>query len=185
MENREIEVKFLEIDKPKLIEQLKSLGAHDLGEELLTQQIFVDKAGNWHQERKFVRIRKTSKGVFVTYKHVQERTAEGTEEIEFTVNEPEKVNAFLQALGLAITREDEKRRHKFMLGEVVVDIDSWPKVPTYVELEGPSEAAIKEATSKLGFDWSKGVFGTATMVVEEVYKIPMSSYRYFTFDRVE
>jgi adenylate cyclase class 2 len=185
MENREIEVKFLEIDKPTLIEKLKSLNAQDLGEDFLKQEIFHDQQRKWKTENKFVRIRRTSKGSFVTFKHVEERTALGTVEIEFETSVPEKMRDFFEAIGLVMDHESEKIRHKFKLGEVIVDIDTFPKVPTYVELEGPSEEAIKEAAKILEFDWSKAVFGTASIVIEEVYKIPVKDLRFFTFDKIE
>jgi adenylate cyclase, class 2 len=185
MNNREIEVKFLEIDKSALIDKLNSLGAKDQREELITEQIFHDAKGEWYAERKFCRIRKTGKGIFFTYKHVEQRTATGTVEIEFEITEPEKMKGFLEALGLIMDRAQEKRRHKFLLGEVIVDIDTWPKIPTYAELEGPSEDAIKDAAAKLGFDWSKGIFGTSDTVIREVYKLDLRKIHYFTFDKVE
>jgi len=185
MENREIEVKFLEIDKSALIDKLHALGATDLGEEIISEQIFYDKERKWIDEHKFVRIRKTSKGAFLTYKHTEDRTATGTLEIEFRITEPEKVKDFLEAINLPMFREQEKKRHKFKLGGVVVDIDSWPQIPTYVELEGPTENSIKNAAVKLEFDWNKGVFGTAAQVIEEVYKIPVRQLRYFTFSKIE
>ncbi|MEJ0021092.1 MAG: class IV adenylate cyclase [Candidatus Doudnabacteria bacterium] len=185
MENREIEVKFLEIDKAVLIERLLDLGSQDLGEELITEQIFYDKEKKWISEHKFIRIRTTGKGIFLTYKHKEDRTATGTLEIEFQINEPGKASAFLTALDLVMFRTQEKKRHKFKLGDITVDIDTWPKIPTYVELEGPTEEAIMDASKKLGFDWSKGVFGTAAYIIEEVYNIPVRQLRYFTFDRTE
>ncbi len=185
MENREIEVKFLEIDKSALIDKLHSLGATDKGEELITEQIFHDAAGEWYTQRKFARIRKTSTGIYFTFKHVEERTATGTVEIEFTITEPEKMKSFLEAMGLVMDREQEKRRHKFVLNDVIVDIDTWPTIPTYAELEGPSEESIREAATKLGFDWSKGVFGTSDTVIREVYKLDLRSIRHFTFDKMQ
>lgn len=184
MENIEIEVKFLEIDKDALIKKLLELGADDKGEELITQEIFHDPEKKWYAEHKFCRIRKTGKGIFFTYKHVQADTATGTTEIEFALAQPEKMKAFLEHIGLVMDRSDEKRRHKFMLGEVVVDIDTWPTIPTYVELEGPSEAAIKDAADKLGFDWSRAVFGTADMVIKERYKLDLSKVNFFTFEKI-
>jgi len=183
MDNREIEVKFLEIDKENLIKSLISLGAQDFGEELITEQIFHDREGRWYQEGKFARIRTTGKGIFFTYKHVESRTATGTVEIEFGITEPEKMKVFLESMGLVMDRAQEKRRHKFRLGEVIVDIDTWPKIPTYVELEGPSEEAIKNAAVQLGFDYAQGVFGTSNVVIEEVYKIDLRKVPFFTFEK--
>jgi len=185
MQNREIEVKFLEVDKPQLIKQLLDLGAVDKGEEKITEQIYKDKEGKWTDQEKFARFRQTKGKTVFTYKHVLERTATGTVEIEFNIDQPEKLKAFLEELDLALARENEKIRHKFMLGDVTIDIDTWPKVPTYVEIEGPSEQSIMDAAAKLGFDYAKAEFGTAQQVIEEKYGIPVRRLRYFTFDRVE
>lgn len=186
MKNREIEVKFLEIDKEALIKKLRELGAKDLGEDNLKEAIFYDKEGKWqYDEVKFVRIRQTSKGIFVTFKHKEVHGVTGTKEIEFTANDFQKVKDFLLEVGLVFFREQEKKRHKFLLDEVTVDIDSWPGIPTYVEIEGPSEEAIKEAAVKLDFDWTKAEFGLAHDVIEGKYKVPVRSFRYFTFEKQE
>lgn len=185
MVNREIEAKFLEIDKEALIAKLKTFGSEDLGEDFLREMIFYDAAGKWVGEGKtFVRIRQTRDGARLTYKNLEAAMATGTEEIEFGIDNAGKAKDFLAKLGLVLHREQEKRRHTFKLGEVIVDIDTWPKAPTYVELEGPSEEAIKEAAERLGYDWSKAVFGNARLVLEKYYKIPIGKLKYFTFERV-
>ncbi|MFC1801858.1 hypothetical protein ACFLY7_00225 [Patescibacteria group bacterium] len=75
MKFKELEVRFLEIDVPKLKEKLYQLGAIDNGEELLKETIFFDKNENFNKCRWFVRTRQTSKGVWLTYKNrkVKER----------------------------------------------------------------------------------------------------------------
>jgi len=45
--NREIEVRFLEIDYPSLVEKLNGLGAEDFGEDFLREIIFYDKDLKW------------------------------------------------------------------------------------------------------------------------------------------
>lgn len=202
MKNREIEAKFLEIDKERLITKLKSLKAEDLGEDFLREMIFYDAAGKWVGEGKtFVRIRERTpsspsplsspvqgeekKRIRLTYKNLEAAKAMGTEEIEFSVSDAEKAKLFLERVGLVLHRFQEKRRHTFKLGEVAVDIDTWPKVPTYVELEGPSEEAIRKAAEKLGYDWSKAVFANSRMVLEKYYNVPIGKLTYFTFDRIE
>ncbi len=200
MNNREIEAKFLEIDKAALIQKLKELGAEDLGENILHEKIFYDAEGKWAGEGKtFVRIRERtpSSGLRppspvqgegearLTYKNLEAATAMGTEEIEFGIDDAEKAQAFLEKLELRRHRVQEKKRRTFKFGEVTVDIDTWPRVPTYVELEGLSEAAIKEAGQKLGFDWSKAVFANSRMVLEQYYKIPVGKLRYFTFNKIQ
>lgn len=186
MENREIEVKFLEINKEELVAKLKSLGAEDQGEDFLREIIFYDHDMAWQRSKEtVVRLRSNNQNTFLTYKHNEAKNAIGMKEIEFAVSDMNKAKEFLEAVGLVAYRHQEKKRHKFMLGEVIIDIDTWPKVPTYVELEGPSEDAIKDAAVKLGFDYAKGVFGISGKVIEDYYHIPVAELKYFTFDRLE
>ena len=71
------------------------------------------------------------------------------------------------------------------MADVTIDIDTWPKVPTYVELEGPSEERIKAVAQLLGFQWEDAVFDDARAVIENRYNIPVGTMRWFTFDRFE
>ena len=176
----------MKINKDDLVEKLRRLSAQDLGEDFLREMIFYDAAGKWLTEGKtFVRIRETKKGARLTYKNLEGPTATGTEEIEFAIEDSEKARDFLEALGLKLHRFQEKRRHTFVLDQVSVDIDSWPKVPPYVELEGPSEVAIQKTAKVLGFDWSEAVFANSRMVLEKFYSVPIKTLKYFTFDKVE
>lgn len=186
MENREIEAKFLDVDKEGLIAKLKSLGAEDLGEDFLREIIFYDKDLKWQKEKKrIMRLRKTSKGTFLTFKHDEDGSVAGMKELEITVSDMAKAKMILEEIGLVAYREQEKQRHKFKFGEVIVDIDQWPKIPAYVEIEGPSEEAIKAAAEKLGFEWGKAVFGISGVVIEKYYGIPVYQLRKFKFEKVE
>ncbi len=184
--NREIEVRFLEINYPELLKKLHEKGAQDFGEDFLREIIFYDKDLTWmYDVKKFVRIRQTKKSILLSFKHHQEDSAVGTKEIEIEVSDVEKTKELLQEVGLIAFREQEKKRHTFKLGEVIVDIDTWPSIPTYVELEGPSEESLKKAAEVLGFDWKDVVFKTARFIIEERYNIPVSKLHFFTFKKIE
>ena len=51
-------------------------------------------------------------------------------------------------------------------GEIAFDFDTWPGLPTFVEVEGPDEASVREAVGAVGLDYSKARFGS----VDEIYK---------------
>lgn len=182
--NQEIEVRFLEIDSDQLKSKLRDLGADDLGEELFKEIIFSDQAGEWPARQARARLRISKKGVFLAYKEHHQDSATGTTEIEFEVGDAAKCAAFLQKLQLVPVREQEKKRHTFQLGEVTVDIDTWPQVPPYVELEGLSEESLQQTAKRLGLEWNKVIFENAQRVIEKYYKIPIGTYKYFTFTRV-
>lgn len=182
-DNKEIEVRFLEINKPFLVKKLADLGAEDYGEDMLEEIIFYDKERTWKD--KFVRIRKSKNDIILTYKHHQSETIGGAEEIEFGVTDFNKAELFLEKVGLEAYRHQQKKRHSFSLDGVIVDIDTWPKIPTYVELEGFSESAIKEVARKLELDWKDVIFENARTVIEQRYNIPVGSMKWFTFDKFE
>lgn len=181
--NQEIEVRFLEVDKESLIKKLNDLGAQNRGEDTLEEIIFYDKEQTWKD--KFVRLRKTKDLITMTYKHHKSETVEGAEEIEFCVSDIIKAEEFLEKIGLVAFRHQQKKRHTFFLNEVIVDIDTWPKIPTYVELEGGSESLIKKVAHELNLNWEDAIFENARTVIEKRYKIPVGSMKWFTFDRFE
>jgi len=185
MDNQEIECRFLEIDVPALKKRLVELGAEDRGEDLFFEMIFYSRDKKWDDNhRGFVKIRQTKHGIELTHKRHYAETVDGTLEITVNISDAQKARELLEALGFPMFRQQEKKRHTFKLGEVIVDIDTWPKIPTYVELEGPSEQAIKAVAKDLGLDWKDAVFDNPRLVIENHYHIPVGSYRYFTFDKM-
>ncbi|MBI3984492.1 MAG: CYTH domain-containing protein [Candidatus Levybacteria bacterium] len=183
-ENREIEVRFLNINPKVLIKKLQKLNAKDEGEYKITETIFYDKEKTWLNIGKFVRIRKAKDKILVSYKHHQKHTATDTVEIEFEVNDFNKARDFIESLGLVAFRIQEKKRHTFKLDNVTLDIDTWPTIPTYVEIEGESEEDLKDIAQKLDLDWKKAVFENAKIVIEKYYRVPVSIYKYFTFKKI-
>lgn len=185
-EHREIEARFLEIDKDEFVKKLHALGAKDLGEILLKEIIFFDRGLEWLKVGgEFIRLRIAGAKTILAYKHHKQKTVDGTTEIEFEVGDAKKAKAFLETIGFIAYRHQEKKRHTFQLDAVTIDIDTWPRVPTYVELEGSSEQALKDTAAKLGLEWNDAVFGAAGTIIEKHYGIPVHTMHWFTFDRFE
>lgn len=187
MEHQEIEVRFLEIDKDALVARLYELGAVDKGEHLLKEVICYDKELAWQDVgTKILRVRKGGDGVLMTYKdRPGGDTIDGTVEIELAVSDFDTAVLFLETIGYPAYRHQQKLRHTFVLDGVMVEIDTWPKIPTYVELEGESEQSLKDATQKLGMDWADAVTDNPRKVIEERYHIPVGQMKWFTFGRFE
>lgn len=178
----EIETRFLEIDVPALTQQLTELGAVDRGEIMLNDIIFYDPELLWQSLGKFVRLRKKGDVVTLTYKHTSSHTIDGTQEVEFAVSDMHAARAFVEAIGLAAYRTVEKKRHTFTLDAVSVDIDSWPKIPPYVELEGDSIEEVRAVAEKLGFAWENR-FDASPGQVFKKYGYDINTIQWITFDR--
>jgi adenylate cyclase class 2 len=182
---KEIECRFLDIDKSNLVSKLKSLGALDLGEKLLDETIVYDQDLKWLEERRFVRVRKNGDKIVATYKEHREHKIGGAFELEFEISDYDKAVSLFEKIGLRAYRRQQKTRWSFILEGVNIDIDTWPTVPSYVEIEGIDEEKIKEISEKLGLDWGKVNVHDALWVLENVYKLKVSKFRSFTFDKIE
>lgn len=181
--HKEVEARFIGIDYDALKKRLDQLGATDRGTHHLQETVFFDKELSWNTDRgKFVRVRKIGSETLMTFKHNERDEVDGTKEIELTVDDYDRSCDFLREVGLVPYRRQEKRRHSYAMGEVRVDIDFWPRLPPYAELEGPSEAHLKEAAARLGFNWVDADFHNAAWVIENVYSIPFRKLRSFMFD---
>lgn len=183
-DNREIEAKFLDIDVEALQRKLMELGASDMGEELLEERAF-DFAGSGPRANRFVRLRKNSKRIVVAYKHFTEGNVDGAEEIEFGVSDLELATLFIQRLGLHMKRQQEQRRHSYQLGDVSFDFNTWPNAPTFLEIEGPSEAAVQQAAAAVGLDWNKAVFENTLTTLVDRFNIPVHTYSIYSFEKIE
>lgn len=183
--NKEIEVRFLNINKEDLVSKLHKLGALDRGENTLSEIIFYDPELSWLKERRFIRLRTIGGRTTLTYKENKDQTVDSAHEIEFTVEDPEKISELFERIGLVAYRHQEKKRHSFLLSDTAIDIDTWPKIPPYVEIEGKSENHLRQVSASLGFQWDSAVFDDARSVIEKKYDIPIGKMRWFTFNKIE
>lgn len=184
MQTEEIECRFLEIDKEALVRRLVELGASDGGEKMIEEMIIYDSELKWKGGDRFIRLRKIGDDTKLTYKEFTS-TIDGTKEIEFKVGDFKAAELFFEKIGFVPFRHQQKMRHTFKLNGVTFDIDTWPKVPTFVELEGSSEQALRDAASLIGYDWKDATFGNVGYMIQEKYHIPVTEMRWFTFDRFE
>jgi adenylate cyclase, class 2 len=161
----EYEAKFLSIDVADLQARLKKLGAvQAFPRTLLTRKIFESDAlaaGAW------VRLRDEGIRSTLTLKQVTDTASiDGTTEIETEVTDLPAVAEILTHLGLAEVRYQENYREEWRWGDVAFDFDTWPGLPTFVEIEGPDEDSVRRAAACLELDYSQARFGS----VDEIYK---------------
>jgi adenylate cyclase class 2 len=180
---KEIETRFLDIDKDQLVRKLDSLGAVDKGEEKLEEIIFHAADLSWVGKNKFVRLRKTKGKMVLTYKENIGQTVDSAQEIELEVSDLGKCSEFLGKLGLRPMRQLEKYRHIFELDGVTIDIDTWPKIPPYVEIEGPSVESLKAVCGTLDMDWEKRCDGDAREVFRK-YGYDLDNITVITFSEL-
>lgn len=184
MSNTEIEARFKDIKVDEIVNKVVSLGGVDFGEKILEETIYYDEKLDWRNQGKFARLRQFDNKNIFTFKHIKKDTIDGAEEIEFEVNKPSQLSEFLNKVGLIAFRTQQKKRHTLQLYGATLDIDTWPLIPPYLEIEGESEAKIRQVASMIGLEWDNAVFIDARKIIEE-YGIDVSKFTHFTFNKCE
>lgn len=161
--NTEYEIRVLEIDKEKLIKKLEELGAEFKGDNEQKRYVYdtIPK-----EDGKWIRLRTNGKKTTLTYKNVVKNTIDGTKELEIEVSDFEKTNELLENMGIKSKGYQENKRTQYVLNDVEIDIDSWPMIPTYVEIEGKNEEEVMKTLDLLELPKDN----VTALDVESVYK---------------
>jgi Adenylate cyclase, class 2 (thermophilic) len=175
----EIEIRFLEIEKEKLIEKLENFEAYKVGEYLQRRYVydFNPKILN-----KWIRLRNNGLTTTLTIKEIENNSIDGTKELEITVSDFDDTHEMLKQLGYVEKAYQENKRITYFMDDVEIDIDSWPLIPTYVELEAKTINAIENLINKLELDINKKTELNVQSIYKEIYKINIDDYKELKFE---
>lgn len=168
----EIEAKFLDININKIKKKLNSLKAKLIHKERLMKRVVFDypdnkleKIGGW------IRVRDEGDKITLSYKQLNDRTLYGTKEINLVIDNLENACLFLESIGFDKKAYQETKREEWLLDNVEISIDTWPWIPSFVELEGKDEKSVKNITKKLDLDWSKAMHGSVETAYQKYYDV--------------
>ncbi|MCX4725065.1 class IV adenylate cyclase [Streptomyces sp. NBC_01306] len=163
MAQHEYEAKFLEIDADTVRDRLRTAGAERAFDKtMFTRLIFENDAVQGEQ---WLRLRDEGGKTTLTLKQVTDAThINGTTEIEIEVNDLEQTAELLAALGLRQVRYQQNYREEWQLDGVTYDFDTWPDLPTFLEIESTSEEAVRKAVASLGLDYTEARFGSIDLI---------------------
>ncbi len=168
----EIEAKFLNADHNALRARLKELGAKCTHSNRQFTRLTIDYPDKRLKEKHgWIRLRDEGDKVTLTYKQRNERSIAGMQEVEVAVDDFAKAEAFLKAIGLQDYNYQETKRESWELGRVEIDLDEWPWIPPFVEIEGPSEAEVWDVAQKLGLTKDDALFGSVENAYQAVYNV--------------
>jgi adenylate cyclase, class 2 len=174
----EIEAKFLDIDPDVVREKLKALGATLVHPEfLMCRKVYDFPDLRLEAQSAWIRVRKEAEEVTLSYKKTEDWSLHGTKEIQVVVDDFDKTCQILELIGLESKAYQETKREKWLLHECEVTIDTWPWIPTFVEIEGPSEASVKSAADLLGFEWSHATHGSVEPVYQKYFDVSIDEVR--------
>jgi len=184
----EYEVKFLNAD-PEIIEgKLVAIGAEKVGDYFYRRSVFDYPDWRLDRDCSWLRLRDEGEQVTLTFKkRIGVRASdgstqdEGMEEHEVIVSDFLGMHQILLRLGFIEKHYVENYRSRWRKNGLEFDIDTYPAIPTYLEIEGPNWEMIDAAILELGLDpKDKNIFSA-----NQVYAlngIHVADYTRLTFD---
>lgn len=142
----EIETKIIDVDVRHARKMLLLNGALPLGKFFFRRYVF--DLSNRNDEDSFIRVRTDGKETTMTYKFRKGEGLGNTREIETNVGDFDRAVAILSKL---IKRRyyHEDKRESYLYKNVVVDINTWPGIPPFIEVEGRSVRQVRTVISEL------------------------------------
>ncbi|MEO5949800.1 MAG: class IV adenylate cyclase [Candidatus Saccharimonas sp.] len=166
--NTEIEVKFLDVNHDAIREKLRAIGAVCEKPMRVMRRVTFDNA-EMKARNGWIRMRDEGDKVTLTYKQTDSYDIDGTKELETTVGDFDTAVGVLEQAGIARGSFQESKRESWRLGDVQVELDEWPWLKPYIEIEAPSEAGVHEVAAKLGFDVANAVSGDVMVAYRAEY----------------
>lgn len=168
----EYEATFVEVDAAAVRLSLTRAGA------VCEKPEFVQKRSVYHLPRGneitggWLRVRDEGDRTTLSLKVVNGTTMVDQKELCVVVDSFAHACALLEAIGCCKKAYQETKRELWMLGSVEVMIDTWPFLPTFVEIEGSDETTVRTAAQILGFSWDTARFCHVGTLYAEKYGFP-------------
>lgn len=176
--NIEYEVRILDIDINEMIQKLESLGAKKVGEWEQKRYVYDTNPVN---ENAWYRLRTNGDVTTLTYKNVEANTIDGTKELEIEVSDFNKANELLELMGYHNRGYQENKRIRYILNNIEIDIDSWPMIPTYMEIEGKNINEVNQMLALLDVDMDKVTALNCQDIYKEIYGIDINTIKKLKF----
>jgi adenylate cyclase class 2 len=144
----EHEAKILNIDPDATERLILDKGGQKLGERFMRRYVYDITPGD---QSKWIRLRDTGDEITLTVKQITSDAIDGTHEIEVGVDDFAATNALLGVMGFTAKSYQETKRTSFILDGAQVEIDTWPQIPPYLEIEAGSKDEVIRVAGLLGY----------------------------------
>lgn len=145
----EFEAKVLGIDPAAVTTKIMALGGQLTAPTTLMRRYVYDITPG--DTSRWIRLRDTGTSMSLTVKHIRHDGIDGTDEAEVNVSSFDDTNSLLNMLGYTARNYQENRRTSFTLAGAQLEIDEWPQIPAYLEIEAGSRDQVVKVASLLGY----------------------------------
>jgi len=171
--NIEYEATFLNVDKNKIRNQLRKIGAKLIKPNFLQKRVVFSLPQGHEIPGGWLRVRDEQDKITMSLKVINGDKIEDQKEICLKIDDFLNAVLFLNSIGCQEKAYQESYRELWMLENTEITIDEWPYLEPYVEIEGGSEKIVKEVSGKMGFDYSQAVFGSVDVLYNKKYGTPI------------
>ena len=172
----EYEATFTNIDKDEIRAKLKAVNAVLIKSEFLQKRVIFDFPAGHEIKGGWLRVRDEQDKMTMSLKIVSNtKKITDQKEICLIFDNYQQAVEFLETIGCQRKSYQETKREIWHLGQVEVCIDEWPFLEPYVEVEGKSEAVVKEVTQQLGFDYLLAKFCAADSLYQDKYGLSLDT----------
>src|SRR3989344_8358118 len=178
---KEIETKVLEVDKEKIKKTLKSLGAKETQNTRLVVDWYGPKGVNINKQPWYLRIRTTSDGKNeVSWKSLPKITGNTrhSDEINVNVSDATMLGKLFENIGIEHYAHQEKNRASFLFKDWQFDLDQYPGMPAYLEIEGKSHEHVQEAILMLELGNHKSIGEGERVLIKKEYDLDWFNMRF-------
>lgn len=168
----EIEVKFLNIDHDEIRTILRGFDATCTKPMRLMRRAIIDYPDRRLQtgdNNSFIRVRDEGDMTTLTFKQFQSLSVDGAKEITTTVDSFEDTIKIFEAVGLEVLSFQESMRETWEFRDCSIELDVWPWLNPYMEIEGPDTTALQHLSLLLNLDWNDAVFGDVMVAYRAQY----------------
>ena len=166
----ELEAKWLDINHDEFREKLVKLGAKQIRPKTdMVRAVFDIPSGKSNKE--WVRVRDEGDQITMSYKRNEDKSLTGTKEICVVVDDFSKIVDFLIATGFQQKSFQETRRETWVFDGAEIDLDEWPWLPTFIEIETKTEEAMHQIARKLDLDIKNAMHAAVDLVYEKYYAV--------------
>ncbi|MEI7579462.1 MAG: hypothetical protein WCJ58_05510 [bacterium] len=159
----ENEISILEIDKKQIVALLEKLGAVKTQQVLLKVWWYCTKGDDPEHLPWYLRVRSyNDKNFEVCWKALSKTKSHSRyhTEINFHVDDLAALKHFFENIGMEFYAYQEKERISYTLKTWRFDIDTYPGIPTYLEIEGKTNKSLIQAIKLLNLTtnptWNQG-----------------------------
>jgi adenylate cyclase, class 2 len=145
----EHEAKVLDINPDDVKNRILAAGGRQAAQARLMRRYVYDIIPG--DMSRWIRLRDSGTETTLCVKEIRSDAIDGTLEVETAVGDFAAANDLLGMLGFRPKSYQENRRTSFVLGDVQLEMDEWPMIPPYLEIEGRTKDDVVRVAGLLGY----------------------------------